>query len=74
MNKQDQLLINKLLKENIDFKRAYEVHKDCESKLAKLQKRPHLTAKEEIEADRLKKKKLAKKDEMLKMISTLSPS
>ena len=74
MDNQDELVIKKLLKENIEFKRAYKTHKECEDKLAKLQKRPHLSVKEEAEADKLKKTKLAKKDEMLKMISAVASS
>lgn len=69
MEERDQDLVRRLIEEDEGFKQAYKAHKDYESKLAKLEKKPRLTAEETVEKNRLKKLKLALKDQMEKTIA-----
>ncbi|MBI5892964.1 MAG: DUF465 domain-containing protein [Deltaproteobacteria bacterium] len=61
-------LLERLLKENFEFKKAYDLHNDYEEKVAQMDKRAHLNANEEIERKRLQKMKLAQKDKMEEMV------
>lgn len=72
MDIQDEL-VKKLLEEDEGFKKAYKTHRDYESKLARMDKKPHLNPVETVEKNRLKKLKLALKDEMEKTISRHRP-
>lgn len=58
-----------LLKKNNDFRKAVELHRECEKKLDDLKKKSWLSTKEEIQERELKKKKLSLKDKMYRMIS-----
>lgn len=69
MEAQDQLVVEKLIKTDPEFKEKYKAHRDYENKLEKLEKKPRLTASETLEKKRLKKLKLALKDEMKKKIA-----
>lgn len=69
MEGQDQTLVQRLLSEDAEFKKAYKTHKDCENKLEKLEKIPRLTPEDKTEKNRLKKLKLTLKDEMEGMLS-----
>ncbi len=53
-----------LLKKNREFKKAFDLHQECERKLEKLKKKSCLTEEERLEEKELKKKKLALKDKM----------
>ena len=68
MANQDEL-VGRLLKEDEDFKRAYTSHREYERKVSEMERKAHLTADESIEKKRLKKLKLALKDEMEKIIA-----
>ncbi|MBI5236087.1 MAG: DUF465 domain-containing protein [Deltaproteobacteria bacterium] len=68
----DQVVIKKLLDEDAGFRKTYDEHKDYEAKLKKLDKKAHLNATEIVEKNRLKKLKLALKDEMHKRLSGTS--
>ena len=65
----DNEVIERLLKEDEGFKRAFNTHKDYDRKIEELEKKQHLTTAETIETKRLKKLKLALKDELEEMIS-----
>lgn len=69
MESQDQLVVEKLIETDREFKEKYKAHKDYESKLEKLEKKPRLTPSETAEKKRLKKLKLALKDEMKQRIA-----
>lgn len=69
MDEQKDELVQKLLDENETFRNNYKAHKDYGSKVARLDKKPFLNAEETAERARLKKLKLALKDEMEKEIS-----
>jgi len=62
-------LVKKLLEEDEGFRKAYKIHKDYENKLEKLEKKPRLTSNETVEKNKIKKMKLALKDEMEKRLS-----
>lgn len=62
-------LVNKLLEEDEGFRKAYKTHRDYENKLEKLEKKPRLSSTETVEKNKIKKLKLALKDEMEKRIS-----
>ncbi|GMR04901.1 MAG: hypothetical protein BMS9Abin23_0819 [Thermodesulfobacteriota bacterium] len=68
MANQDEI-VEKLLNEDEAFKKAYTSHSEFQKKVNALEKKPHLSAAETLEKKRLKKLKLAFKDEMEKIIS-----
>jgi len=55
---------NSILEQDEDYRRLAEKHRRCEGRLQKLQSRHHLIPEEEMEQIRLKKEKLALKDQM----------
>jgi len=65
-------LIKKLLDGDAVFRKSYKAHKDCESKLAKYEKKIHLTPVDTVEVNKLKKLKLSLKDEMTRKLDKLS--
>ena len=65
----EQVIIKKLLNEDAGFRKTYDEHKDYEAKLKKLEKKTHLNDTEIVEKNRLKKLKLALKDEMHKRLA-----
>lgn len=64
----DKSFLKRLLKEDAEFKNIYDLHKSCEKKASKLNKKNFLTAKEEVEEKRLKKMKLMQKDRMEEIV------
>lgn len=68
MNRLDGDFLKRLLEGNLEFRRIYEAHRDCEKKAAKLGKKIYVTLEEEIEEKRLKKMKLECKDKMEEMV------
>ncbi len=68
MEIQDEV-VKKLLDEDEVFRKACKAHKDYENKLERMEKKPRLSAAETVEKNRLKKMKLALKDEMEQRIS-----
>jgi hypothetical protein len=68
MDKRDEAIAKVLVKENEDFRREMEAHQRYEKILEEFQRRPHLTADEEVEKRKVQKLKLAGKDRMARMI------
>ncbi len=68
MKLKDEELVQKLLAENEEFRKAKETHSDLAKQLEAMENRPHLTPQDEIEIKILKKKKLAYKDQMEKIL------
>ena len=62
-----------LAKESLEFKKLYETHKDYDERLLYLNKRPFLSAAEEMEIMELKKKKLIHTVSALRRVETTSP-
>ncbi len=58
-----------LLRENAEFRRVHDDHQDCERALETVRGKAYLTAAEADEERELKKKKLALKDRMYRLMS-----
>ena len=58
-----------LLRENAEFRRVHDDHQDCERALATIRGKGHLSAADADEERELKKKKLALKDRMYRLMS-----
>lgn len=68
MENRDEL-VRKLADEDEGFRKTFKAHQDYEGRIAKMERKPRLSADEVIEKNRLKKLKLALKDEIEKMLS-----
>ena len=64
----DMELIETLTKENEEFRKAKETHAEYAKQLDELEKKPYITPQDEVEIKVLKKKKLACKDLMEKIL------
>ncbi len=62
-------LMERLIEEDESFKKRYDAHKDYQRKVDAMEKKPHLSVEEMMEKKRLKKLKLALKDEMEQIIA-----
>ncbi len=65
----DDIIVEKLLQENDEFREAYEEHKAHRKVTEKLEKKHILTTEDEVELKRLKKLKLSLKDKMNAIIA-----
>ena len=65
--KEDEL-IEKLMNENEEFRKAKQTHAELAKKLDEMENKPYLTPQDEVEIKILKKKKLAYKDQMEKVL------
>jgi len=70
MDNRDKLF-ERLLKEDVEFKKSYKSHQDYESKIAKLDKKKMLKPEDEVEIHRLKKLKLSLKDGMERKLAEM---
>ncbi|MBI5328710.1 MAG: DUF465 domain-containing protein [Deltaproteobacteria bacterium] len=61
--------LKRLLERDVEFRKIYEAHRECEKRAAKLSKKVYVTREEEIEEKRLKKLKLEQKDKMAEVVS-----
>jgi hypothetical protein len=66
--KERNAFVQNLLETDGEFKKAFNVHKDYESKLAELDSRHFLTTEDQVERKKIQKKKLIEKDRMEGMI------
>ena len=64
----EEELIGRLMRENEDFLKAKQAHTQLARQLEELEKKPFLTPQDEMEVKVLKKKKLAWKDQMEKIL------
>jgi hypothetical protein len=62
-------LMKRLLEEDESFKKRYNAHRDYEKQVDAMEKKSHLSVEEVMEKKRLKKLKLALKDEMEQIIA-----
>jgi uncharacterized protein YdcH (DUF465 family) len=68
----DQPLLQSLIDSNPRFRMLYENHNLLEKQLQEFEKRPFLSADEEIEKNKVKKLKLIGKDEMETIVQSLT--
>jgi uncharacterized protein YdcH (DUF465 family) len=68
MASKEEELIERLMRENEEFKKAKQVHAELARQLDELEKKPFLTPQDELDVKILKKKKLAYKDQMEKIL------
>jgi uncharacterized protein YdcH (DUF465 family) len=65
----EQKLKERLLEESEEFRKAYEEHQELERKIGDLRGKPHPTETDALGERELKKRKLALKDRMYRMMS-----
>lgn len=68
MPKKIDSIREQLMRENKQFRRLYNKHRDYEQRLEELSRRLYLNEKERIEEKNIKKQKLLLKDKMEKML------
>jgi uncharacterized protein YdcH (DUF465 family) len=64
----EEQLVERLMKENEDFLKAKQAHAQLAKQLEELEKKPFLTSQDEMEIKILKKKKLAFKDQIERIL------
>jgi uncharacterized protein YdcH (DUF465 family) len=68
MGTKDEELVQRLTKENEEFLKAKETHSELSKQLDEMEKKEFLTPQDEVEIKILKKKKLACKDQMERIL------
>jgi len=68
MTNKEEELIERLIRENEDFLKAKQTHAQLAKQLEELENKTFLTPQDEIEIKILKKKKLAFKDQMERIL------
>ena len=68
MKVKEEELIQKLVTENEEFRKAKQTHSELAKQLDEMENKPYLTPQDEVEIKILKKKKLAYKDHMEKIL------
>lgn len=68
MEEHEKELLQKLASSNVGVRRLYNEHVELESKLDSLQSRPFLTASDQMQIQKLKKKKLKGKDQLMSLL------
>ena len=64
----DEEIIQLLLKENEEFKKLEQDHKNLKGMLAEIDKKVYLSPEEEMERKKIQKLKLSKKDKMAELV------
>ncbi len=64
----EQEVVDRLKRENEEFRKLSEEHHDLEGILAEIDKKVYLTPEEELERKKMQKLKLVKKDKMAELI------
>ena len=64
----EEELIERLMRENEEFLKVKQAHVQLAKQLEELEKKPFLTPQDEMEVKIIKKKKLALKDQMEKIL------
>jgi len=68
MTTKEEALIEKLVRENEEFSKVKQAHSQLKKQLEELENKPFLTPQDEMEIKIIKKKKLALKDQMEKIL------
>ncbi len=61
-------IVEILKQDNEEFKRLYQEHRELDTQLGDMIKKPYLTSEEEVEKKRMQKEKLLKKDRMAELV------
>jgi uncharacterized protein YdcH (DUF465 family) len=64
----EEEIVELLKKENEDFRKLTEEHRDLEELLEKIDSKRYLTPEEEVERKKIQKQKLLKKDKMAALV------
>ncbi len=64
----DEEIVELLKKDNDEFRRLYQEHRELDNQLTELSRKHYLTPEEEVEEKRIKKEKLQRKDRIAEMI------
>ncbi|MGE5239970.1 MAG: YdcH family protein [Chloroflexota bacterium] len=64
----DEEIVELLKKDNDEFRRLYQEHRELDNQLTELSRKHYLTPEEEVEEKRIKKEKLHRKDRIAEMI------
>lgn len=70
----EEEIVEVLKKDNAEFKKLTEEHRDLEELLARIDSKRFLTPEEEVERKTIQKKKLLKKDKMAALIRNFKKS
>jgi hypothetical protein len=68
MTTKEEALIEKLMRENEEFSKVKQAHSQLKKQLEELENKSFLTPQDEVEIKIIKKKKLALKDQMEKIL------
>ncbi len=68
MMTKEEVLIERLMRENEEFSKVKQAHSQLAKQLEELEKKPFLTPQDETEIKIIKKRKLALKDQMEKIL------
>ena len=68
MTSKEDALVERLMQENGEFLKVKQAHGQLAKQLEELEKKPFLTSQDEMEMKIIKKKKLALKDQMEKIL------
>jgi uncharacterized protein YdcH (DUF465 family) len=68
MTTKEEALVERLMRENEEFSRVKQAHTQLANQLEELEKKPYLTSQDEVEIKIIKKRKLALKDQMEKIL------
>jgi hypothetical protein len=68
MGTKEEELIERVMKKDEEFLKVKQIHTQLAKQLEDLEKKPYLTPQDEMEIKILKKKKLAAKDQMEKIL------
>lgn len=64
----DEEIIETLKRDNEEFRKLYQEHRELDGMLSEFNKKHYLTAEEELEMQRMKKEKLSKKDRIAELV------
>lgn len=64
----DEEIVELLKRENEEFRRLYQDHRDLDNQITELSRKHYLTPEEEVEEKRIKKEKLLLKDRIAEMV------
>lgn len=68
MMTKEEVLIERLMRENEEFSKVKQAHSQLSKQLEELEKKPFLTPQDETEIKIIKKRKLALKDQMERIL------